>query len=123
MNQARGQRETLGTKESPAADREPAQVHPNVRLPGDTIPPLKKNQNHERRQRKRNYDKVEQGRSVREDIGKRCVDAKPVVKVNVRYVNLPVSSCGYHGAKRDEDREHSGQYTNDGCSKMPWDGV
>ncbi|KAF5329146.1 hypothetical protein D9611_013181 [Ephemerocybe angulata] len=89
--------------------------------------------NHSRRAAKRKHDKEEKGRpEPREKVKEKYIPDKPGPSLEpiIRYVNLPTTSCGYHGQKVAKDvRVELGA---EDCSlealeaagsvEVPWDG-
>ncbi|TEB29320.1 hypothetical protein FA13DRAFT_1665785 [Coprinellus micaceus] len=95
-------------------------------------PRSQNSRNHDRRRAARQSQKETGGRGVRGDVAMACASAQPIFSAEMNYVDLPVSSCGFHGKKamkEEEKLDHElGGCTMEalleaGATILDWDGV
>lgn len=89
----------------------------------------KSKRSHNRRATKRRIKKETEGRQVREHVGQSYVKTEAMLHSDVHYVDLPVSSCGFHG--KIEAKAMNGVVGEqtvatlkaEGCVEIAWDGM
>lgn len=86
----------------------------------------KNRRSHDRRCARRKKKRDTDGREVRNEVGSKYVKTEPLLDTDVHYVDLPVSSCGFHGRKEgtlDKDEWTPEKLLEAGYTEIAWDGV
>lgn len=69
---------------------------------------------------------------MRGEVARACASAQPIFNTEMSYVDLPVSSCGFHGKKATKEEEKLDQdlegctveaLLEAGATMVKWDGM
>lgn len=97
---------------------------------GSTVQDTQSRKN-QRRSKKRKHLKDANDHSVPPGVAERSISDQPLQDVNIRYVDLDVSSCGYGGKKEGKDAREQAAAEDcsveallaSGCTEVEWDGM